>query len=794
MDVKSKSGKSAEKSESSLKKNKERAAAFIKSLFFGTIYAAVGYFLGGAVLPYGATPFGIGFLAVASRRVFYIYAGLCVYAWHSSARVLLLSVYTLVLLLRLASRITVDTVWDKEAAKNSGDMTLGQIYPSLFSEKLWLRAAAAAVGALCIGIYRLAEGGMMYYDMYGAVVSAVVAPLFVLLVSGLYIKNAGKYRRLVSFIALAFAVIYFLGESQFYGIWVGAAICLFITLYITKRGGTVLGIISGGLLGLAVSIDLVPLFAFAALVGGILLGISLPLAVFGASSVAIGWGIYTRGLGILNGLASAIVVSAVAFAVWDKLFEHPQTHTEKESTKDVGLRSEMLSMREIERARADDTLVRLHSAGESFRSTSEMLFKISENLRTPGTADIRQICDNAFDASCVSCENKNLCWREEYRQTTETISRLCRIVRERGSLTIDDGGDALISRCSRFPDILSEINHNTFLHTRELLEGDRTEVFALDYGVVSELMIKTAELDPAEYEPDSFLAEKIKKELLSDGIEILSAAIWGKRKRRIVLFFDKETEVGENKGRIYSTVSEICSFPIDDGIIDIERRVISFSEKESFSVVTAQRNLCAQGEDRYCGDTSGIFRSEDGRFYSFISDGMGAGREAAITSGIAALFIRNFLMGGCGCESVLKLINGFLRNRGNGSIHECSATVDIMELDLISGSAHFYKSGAAPTYVFRNGSLLKLRSHTVPVGIIREIDTRQIDFDVSCGDVVVMVSDGVTDGKEECAWLFDLLRSQGSSASPDRIADLVVKYAKAEGATDDISVIVIKIE
>ena len=634
----------------------------------------------------------------------------------------------------------------------------------------------------------------MYYDMYGAIISTVAAPLFVLLVGGLYLENAGKYRRLVSFLCLAFTVIYFLGELQLYGIYLGAAVCLFVTLYITKRGGTVLGIISGGLLGLAVSIDLVPLFAFSALVGGMLLGISLPLAVFGAVSVAIGWGIYTRGLGILNGLASAIVVSAVAFTVWDKLFEQSGVHTENEKTKDGAMQSEILSVREIERAKAEDTLSRLRSAGESFRSTSEMLFKISENLRTPGTADIRQICDNAFDASCVSCENKNLCWREEYRQTTETISRLCKIIRERGSLTIDDGGDALISRCSRFPDILSEINHNTFLHTRELLEGDRTEVFALDYRVVSELMSRTAELDPAEYENDGHLAEKIKKELLSDGIDVLSAAIWGRRKRRIVLFFDEEMAISENKDGIYSTVSEVCSFPIDSGEVDEERGVICFSEKESLSVVTAQRNLCARGEDRYCGDTSGIFRSEDGRFYSFISDGMGAGREAAITSGIAALFIRNFLMGGCGCESVLKLINGFLRNRGNGSIHECSATVDIMELDLISGSAHFYKSGAAPTYVFRNGSLLKLRSHTVPVGIIREIDTRQIDFEVSCGDVIVMVSDGVTDGKEECAWLFDLLRSQGNSASPERIADLVVKYAKAEGATDDISVIVVRVE
>jgi len=795
MDVKNKDVRAAEGSEKKGVDVKEKSAAFLKSLFFGTLYASFGYFLGGAVLPYGAMPFGVAFLAASNRRVFYIYAGLCVFAWQSQARLLLFGVYTLVLLLRLASRIMIDTPWDKEKTRESGELTLGQIYPSLFSERLWLRAASAAVGALCIGIYRLSEGGMMYYDMYGAIISTVAAPLFVILISGMYLSNAGKYRQLVGFIALSFAVIYFLGELQLYGIWVSAAGCLFVTLYITKRGGAVLGIISGGLLGIAVSIDLVPLFAFAALVAGMLFGVSVSLAVFGGSSVAVGWGIYTRGLGILNGLASAIVVASVVFVVWDKLFVSDRSLSEKEETKKKaeGLSPEILSLREVERARAEDTVRRMRSTGESFRSTSDMLFKISEKLRTPGASDLKQICDNAFDASCVSCENKNLCWREEYRQTSETLSEFCRTLQRKGSLSIDDGGEALISRCSRLPDILSEINHNTFLHTREILEGDRTEVFALDYSVVAELMDKTAELDLSEYELDSTLAKKIKKELSSDGIDLLSAAVWGKRKRRITLFFHEDTVLDENKQRIYSILSEVCPFAIDGGEINAERNAISFSEKETMSVITAQRNLCAQGEDKYCGDTSGIFRSDDGRFYSFISDGMGAGREAAITSGIVALFIKKFLSGNCGCESVLKLINGFLRNRGNGSIHECSATVDIMELDLICGKAHFYKSGAAPTYVFRNGSLLKLRSHTVPVGIIREIDTRQIDFDVSGGDVIVMVSDGVTDGKEECAWLFDLLRSQGENASPERIADLIVKYAKAEGATDDISVLVIKI-
>ena len=64
---------------------------------------------------------------------------------------------------------------------------------------------------------------------------------------------------------------------------------------------------------------------------------------------------------------------------------------------------------------------------------------------------------------------------------------------------------------------------------------------------------------------------------------------------------------------------------------------------------------------------------------------------------------------------------------------------------------------------------------------------------VHLGDTVVMVSDGVTQGREECPWLFDLLRAQGEDASVERIADLVVKYAKGEGASDDLSVLVMRI-
>ena len=156
------------------------------------------------------------------------------------------------------------------------------------------------------------------------------------------------------------------------------------------------------------------------------------------------------------------------------------------------------------------------------------------------------------------------------------------------------------------------------------------------------------------------------------------------------------------------------------------------------------------------------------------------------------------LTAGNSFDTALGMLNVFLRSRGGGSLHECSATVDLMELDLMKGRAYFYKSGAAPTYVFRENSLFKIRSRTVPIGILKDVDVRQIHFEIGPGDVIVMVSDGVTQLKEECPWLFDLLKSQGGEGgrelSPDRLADLVVKYAKEEGSTDDLSVLVVKVE
>ena len=116
-------------------------------------------------------------------------------------------------------------------------------------------------------------------------------------------------------------------------------------------------------------------------------------------------------------------------------------------------------------------------------------------------------------------------------------------------------------------------------------------------------------------------------------------------------------------------------------------------------------------------------------------------------------------------------------------------------IDLVTGEARFIKSGAAPSFVLRDGSIFRLQSKTVPIGIIRALDAEMIKFDVQPGDTVVMVSDGVARSYDEVPWLLDMMSTDETVLTGDerRAAMAVVSEAAIRGSTDDITVGVVRI-
>ena len=123
---------------------------------------------------------------------------------------------------------------------------------------------------------------------------------------------------------------------------------------------------------------------------------------------------------------------------------------------------------------------------------------------------------------------------------------------------------------------------------------------------------------------------------------------------------------------------------------------------------------------------------------------------------------------------------------------ECSSTVDLIELDLITGRASFIKGGAAPSFVIRRGTVQRLQAGTFPIGIIRKLDTQASSYDLRAGDTVVMISDGILQDDPECRWLTKYLAGCGDK-DPEEIVYEICRHASEFENHDDCSAIALRI-
>ena len=65
--------------------------------------------------------------------------------------------------------------------------------------------------------------------------------------------------------------------------------------------------------------------------------------------------------------------------------------------------------------------------------------------------------------------------------------------------------------------------------------------------------------------------------------------------------------------------------------------------------------------------------------------------------------------------------------------------------DLYSGTCEFVKAGASTTFIKRKDSVEKISSTTLPVGVLQELEIDVETKELTSGDYVIMVTDGVID-------------------------------------------------
>jgi len=116
--------------------------------------------------------------------------------------------------------------------------------------------------------------------------------------------------------------------------------------------------------------------------------------------------------------------------------------------------------------------------------------------------------------------------------------------------------------------------------------------------------------------------------------------------------------------------------------------------------------------------------------------------------------------------------------------------VDLLELDLMTGEGRFIKSGAAPSFVIRNGVVQRLQCGSAPIGIISGVTAQKTPCSLRAGDVVIMVSDGILQDDPSCEWLISYLE-RNRAKSPSELVSRICRHACEGERHDDCSAVAI---
>ena len=716
---------------------------------------------------------------------------------------------------------------------------------SIFEENIFLRMLTGSVAGFALGLFAMVRGGFQVYDLLGALTMVFAVPLSTflwipvfheegrrLLFAECPPKPGSRERHIpmrdkthppytafstVSVLLLLSVAVYAARSlsisfgSGFVGIYAAPAMALLLSLVAAKYLGIIPSVVVALFTGVAAQPTLVPAFLLAVLIYALVRLASDRIAVFSAYTAALFWCYLSGGVTGLVHLFPSFLVGITAYFIGERIRELFPTAVK---TDTAGLTDFAVSV--AQRLQHEAAQQRMSSLSNAFSSLSELFYNLSDKLRHPRDIDYRRACQAVFDKNCAACRHRKDCWGQAYERTDEAMDAIVRRLVHHGRINADHLPTAFRDACPRSSSIVEQINASIAHMTEVLMRSEKTEVFASDYQAISSMLEMAARADREEYQLHKETADRLFRYLNEQGIAVQGVVVCGKRERHITVRGRHFERVRKKATEIKTKIEEICGVRLRDPVFEKEdeytvmtlaslpRMTTSYSGSTVPADLEEGRPLPGaltgdlSGHDRYtpptpCGDHIAIFANEQAYFYALISDGMGSGPDASFTSDICAIFLEKMLSAGNHAEVSVKMLNNFIRSKNVGSGDECSATVDLMELDLHNGHALFVKSGAAPTYVVRSGTVYKLHSRTVPIGIFKDSEPELLRFRMHPGDVIVMVSDGVTHGNDECPWLIDLL-SDPLPSSMDSLRSDILKRAITSGSPDDLSAIAVRVE
>lgn len=651
------------------------------------------------------------------------------------------------------------------------------LFRRLFRERGYIKATVAALGAAGAGVVAIIESESIYYGLFSALIGiggAVLATAAFVFLSDVGAERSKRIGGLfVLVLGLGGAV-----SALDLPFSLAAVLAFLSTVYFAYAGGASIGAALGLAGGLAVGVTYAPAFSLVGIAVSMLWEYSRVGSVVIAAIIASVASLFSGGLSAISEVIPEIALGAAIAAPFVSLGPLP---TALPRFFDFDKTAPPRDVSEGER---------LPKMGEALDFLSAMIKDMGDRLRLPTSHEASRICSAAREKFCHGCPHEKECTGIESNTVDSMFSNMAYRLASSGRVTAKIIPESVARRCFNIDPIIEAVNRGARRVSSLSENAKKSDIFAADYSAIAGLMREIGETESAQR--DEAGEKNLLRELSAEGLVFSHSSVWGKRRKRVYLRGVDFTSRGAGENDIRLCAEKALNARLSSPEFSIDGACVSASMHSVPLITLTAGKYCLQsGRDVESGDSVCHFENEEGYFYTLVSDGMGSGREAAQTSGISAAFLKKLLSAGCPMRSALEMLNCFIRSASG----ECFATVDLMEADCYTGRARFIKSGAAPTFIIREGRIYRIHSKTIPVGIMRALDAEAVSFDLHAGDTVIMMSDGVTGSFEESPWLYSLL-SDGIEdvGSPSVIARLIAEAAAENtGREDDITVCAVKV-
>ena len=702
------------------------------------VFGIVGFVLGVAPVVLGVLPFGLAFLcAVPKKYRASVFVGtLCASLFDSCIPLYVFSAGYLFFVLNALEKKS----------------KIG-IYNRLL--------LSLSVGALR-GAYIAVDAKGSIDAIFRIIASVVAYPLFAFAFSGYFDKRkellARRYN--IALLAFAFSFTMLLARFEIRGVSLSLAVGAAFTLCAARSRGFGFGTVCGVLCGLASGGAATGALGVMGMTYGLLQSELEPLALVLSFMLSVTGYFYLSDLPDTAVAMIMLVIVYIGFAPLRKRIAVMGNHTPSAEK------------------RAHDRKIARYAA--AFSSLSSLFYTVSETTRETSVTELNQSIVRIVDNFCEHCNGCRL-------DRCEISNFFTSEVRRSGVATYSKIPLHISNVCPNACAMAREVNNIPILRQKEGENGLKN--MADGYSAFSSILIDAHKRQESDNKPDKQLAREIKEALSDIGVDCDGVKVVGERQRDITVFGVAPKKIKATPDEIVKTISNRVGTAVSnpDFRLHDDYVLMKMNTIPSIRIESAKISEAKNGES-VCGDTVSTFENDDGYFYCLVSDGMGSGRDAALTSRLSAIMLEKLLSVGAEKESALRLLNKALVEKRE----EVFATVDLLEIDRVRSTATLIKAGAAPTILIRKGQAKIIESRTPPAGIMRNVIAEKKSFRIEKGDMIVMLSDGVMQTGGENNILPE--KSLPPMPSARALASKLLRDARnfAEAA-DDMSVCVLRI-